>query len=190
MTILKYAVARSCVSEVEPQNLMTSPANVTSTVPMSIAAMMIKRIPDTSIRLASSFLSSPRLLATRADSATFTAKNNDSPMNFGCVVRPIAATALLPRLLTIYESTSPTKAVKNDSTTAGHAIFIVSLNSLLSDVIIFIPGIVFFFHKFRIAVLGDYFSFGTVHKTKVRIVHIVDHFRFCRKGSFSRTVLA
>ena len=33
------------------------------------------------------------LLATSAEIATFTAKNKDSPINFGCVVSPIAATA-------------------------------------------------------------------------------------------------
>ena len=106
-------------------------AKITSRVLMITAAIRINAIPETSILLASSLLSSPFLLATSAERETFMAKNIERPMNLGCVVRPIAATALLPSPLTMYESTSPTKATKNDSTTAGQAIFIVSLKRLL-----------------------------------------------------------
>lgn len=45
------------------------------------------------ILFASSFLSSPFLLATSADMATLDAMKRDRPRNFGWVVSPTAATA-------------------------------------------------------------------------------------------------
>ena len=89
------------------------------------AATTIKITAVYRIRFASSCLSSPRLLATNADTATLSAKNKDNPTNLGCVVSPTAATASAPRELTIRESTKPAKAVKKDSIMAGHAMLMV-----------------------------------------------------------------
>ena len=75
--------------------------------------------------MAESCRCSPRLLATNAEIATFSAKNSASPSNLGCVVSPTAATELEPSELTIRESMSPAKATKKDSTIAGHAMSMV-----------------------------------------------------------------
>ena len=93
---------------------------------MITAATMQKQIVITRISLAACCLFSPKRLATRAEIATFAAMNSASPGNFGCVVRPTAATALAPSVLTIKVSTIPASAIKKDSQTAGHASRIAS----------------------------------------------------------------
>ena len=123
MMILKYRTALSCVSPLAPQKRMIGSAKTT-------AAMLIK-IPTTTVKISAirrtwfapirSF--SPRRLATRADTDTFIAIKIHKPMNFGCVVRPTAATAYAPMELTISESTMPARAIKKDSITAGQAIW-------------------------------------------------------------------
>ena len=65
---------------------------------------------------------SPFRLATSAETATFAAVKAASPINFGWVVSPTAATACAPTRLTISESTMPISATKKDSNTDGHAI--------------------------------------------------------------------
>ena len=65
--------------------------------------------------------------------ATFVAKNNDKPINFGWVVRPTAATAYEPSELTIRESINPAKATKNDSIIAGQAMDAAVLKLFLSN---------------------------------------------------------
>ena len=60
---------------------------------------------------------------------TFMAKKRDRPKNFGCVVRPMAATAEEPKEDTIKESISPVRAVKKDSRIAGQAIWRVVLSN-------------------------------------------------------------
>ena len=69
------------------------PASATNSTLRTIADTKIKAIAVLKIRFASSGFSSPRLLAARAEIATFAATNKDSPINLGCVVRPTAATA-------------------------------------------------------------------------------------------------
>ena len=68
-------------------------ANVTSRTLKMTDTTRIKAIAVLRMRLASAGFSSPRRLATRAETATLAAKNTDKPTNLGCVVRPTAATA-------------------------------------------------------------------------------------------------
>lgn len=91
--ILKYATALSCVSAVEPHKRMIGLTRITNKMLNAIAAMIINTIDVLKILFASSGFSSPLLLATNAEIATFIAKNSDKPKNLGCVVRPTAATA-------------------------------------------------------------------------------------------------
>ena len=52
-------------------------------------------------------------------------------MYFGCTVRPTAATAYVPSDETINVSIIPARATKNDSSTAGQAMEILSFNNFL-----------------------------------------------------------
>ena len=83
MMILKYSTAPSWVSGVEPQSLIMGEASCTKAM-LIITAMTMTNAKDvTAIRLASSLFFSPRRLATNAETATFSAKNMEKPMNFG-----------------------------------------------------------------------------------------------------------
>ena len=68
----------------------------------------------------------PRRRANKAETATLVAIKSAKPKNLGCTVRPTAATAVLPRLLTIRVSIILASATKKLSSTAGHAMRRVS----------------------------------------------------------------
>ena len=80
-------------------------------------------------RTALSRFCSPLRRATNAEIAVLIARKIARPMNFGCCVRPTAAIAYEPSVLTMIVSIKPTSATRNDSTTEGHATPMVSPRS-------------------------------------------------------------
>ncbi len=78
----------------------------------------------TIVWLAIFLLSSPFLLATNAETEIAIAIKKERAINFGWVVRPIAATADGPIDETIKVSIKPAKEIKKDSKTDGQAICI------------------------------------------------------------------
>ena len=78
------------------------------------------------ILLAFSLFFCPKRLAAKALTAILLDKNKAKAINLGWVVRPTAATAYVPSVLTIIVSIIPAKATKKLSSTAGQAIRIAS----------------------------------------------------------------
>ena len=109
------------MSDSEPHSRITGSAKTTANTLINAAAPRMNTRKVARIPLAPSLFPSPLRRATRADMDTLAAKKSASPTILGWVVSPTAATAEEPRELTIRESTSPAKAVKKDSNTAGQA---------------------------------------------------------------------
>ena len=122
-----------------PQNRKIGSANVTTKKLIRIAMKIAKEKAVSAMVFASFLRFCPFRLATSAEIDTFKAINIDRQINLGCEVSPMEATAVEPRELTIYESTSPTKAIKKDSIIAGHAM----LNAVFS--VVFLGKFICFF---------------------------------------------
>lgn len=121
--ILKYCTASAWEASSEPHSRMIGSAKATQIRLTATDITRTNTLAAHKTSLAPLRFFCPLRLATSADTDTFTAINMASPINFGWVVNPTAATACAPTRLTIKESTIPTSATKNDSSTDGHAIF-------------------------------------------------------------------
>ena len=114
-------MASSCVSSLVPASRSTGSAKMSARAVITTVSTTVIKIACTRTRFAPSRSPSPLRRATMALTATFTERKTARQMNFGCLVRPMAAMAAAPSDDTIMVSTTLTSATRKDSSVEGHA---------------------------------------------------------------------